>query len=173
MHFLDRDQAQAAAQARAQVGALAGTGTRLILALPPQGEGARALDRRLQALGPHRLDQVVDRRGFERRQRVGIVGGAEHHRRARLERGEMARGLQPVDAGHGDVQQHQVGVVLGHRVQRGMAVAHLGHQFHAVLRGQQRAQALARQRLVIGDHHLHFDSPVPPAPSSGRSSSQT
>ena len=73
------------------------------------GEGAHAFERGRQPLGPHRLDQVIDRRGVERRQRVRIEGGAEHHRRARFERGQVARRFQSVDAGHDDVQQHQVG----------------------------------------------------------------
>ena len=48
--------------------------------------------------GAHRLHQVIDGGGLESRQRVLVVGGAEHHGRARVEGGQVAGGLQSVDA---------------------------------------------------------------------------
>ena len=97
-----------------------------------------------------------------------VVRGAEHHRRARLERGQVARGLEAVDARHRDVQQHHVRMVFGAGVQGGMAIAGLGHHLYPGFRGKQRAQAFARQRLVICDHHPHRScAHVAVLPSSG------
>ncbi len=67
----------------------------------------------------------------------------------------MARGFQSVDTGHGDVQQYHVRLVLGASLQGAHAVLGLGHHFHAGLFGQQCAQALAGQRFVVGNDHLH------------------
>ena len=134
-----------------------------------RGEGARAFQRGGEALGPHRLDEVVDRRGFEGRQRVRVVGGAEHHGRARFERGEVARGLQPVDARHRDVEQHEVGMVLRARMQRFAPIARFGDQFDPGLFGEQVAQAFAREGFVVGDQHSHDR---PPAGSGTRSSAR-
>src|SRR5690606_39359366 len=72
VHVVQRDQPQAAAQARAQV-ATRGRGVRRA-AFTTGGEGAHAFQRRGQALGADRLDQVVDRLGLEGGQRVGVVG---------------------------------------------------------------------------------------------------
>ena len=49
-------------------------------------------------------------------------------------------------------------MVLGAGMQRLGAVAGLCHHFDAGLAGQQRAQALAGKRLVVGDDDLH---PIP------------
>ncbi|MNE88962.1 hypothetical protein D3C80_1863210 [compost metagenome] len=100
------------------------------------GKGAHALEGGGQALGAHRLDQVVDRLGLECRQRMRVVGRAEHHGRAWFECGEVAGGFQSVDARHRDVQQHQVGMVFGAGVQRVLAVGRLGHDLDAALLGQ-------------------------------------
>ena len=57
---------------------------------------------------------------------MGVVGGAEHHRRPRLEGLQVARDLKPVDAGHRDIKQHHVRVVRRAGMQRLVAVASLG-----------------------------------------------
>ncbi len=82
-----------------------------------------------------------------------IVGSAEHHRRPRFEAGQVAGCFQAVQPRHCDVQQDQVRLQLRARVQGLLAVAGLGHHVHAVLCGQQAAQALTRQWFVIGDDY--------------------
>ena len=60
--------------------------------------------------------------------------------------------------------------MLGAGVQRLAAVAGLGHDVDIAQLGQQHAQALAGQRFVVGNDHLHGDrSPH----FSGRLSSQS
>ena len=84
-----------------------------------------------------------------------VVGGAEHHRRARVEGGEVAGGFQAVDAGHRDIQQHHVGGMQRTGVERGGTVAGFRHQLHVGMLGEQCAKTLARQRFVIGDEDFH------------------
>ncbi|MNV43549.1 hypothetical protein D3C71_1352640 [compost metagenome] len=76
----------------------------------------------------------------------------------------MARGFQPVQAGHGDVEQDQVRLQLGAGVQRLFAVLGLGHHLDASLVSEQGAQALACQRFVVGDHHLQDSFLTGPGP---------
>ena len=130
---------------------------------------ARAFERGSQAFGPDRLDEVIDRGRFEGRQRVCVVGGAEHHRGAWFEGGQMPRGFQPVDAGHRDIQQHEVRMVLRAGMQGFAPVAGFGDQFDAGLFGEQVAQAFPRERFVVGNQHSHDR---PPAGSGTRSSAR-
>ncbi len=68
MHFLDRNQPQAAAHPRAQMGTDLARRTGILRAAAVGAAGdehARALQRRRQAFGPDRLHQVIDCRGLE------------------------------------------------------------------------------------------------------------
>lgn len=85
-----------------------------------------------------------------------VVGGAEHHRRRLRALAQQARGFQAVDPGHGDVQQHQVRLLLLAQLQDLLAVLGLAHHLHVQMLAQQQAQALARQWLVIGDQDPHL-----------------
>lgn len=85
-----------------------------------------------------------------------VVGGAEHHRRLRLVLAQQTRGFQAVDAGHGDVQQHQIRMQVVALLQHLLAVFGLADHLDVRMFTQQHAQALARQRLVIGDQHPHL-----------------
>ena len=149
VHLLDRDHPQAAAQASTQLGA---PGAFLLRARSMIG--AYALQCGRQPLRSHRLDQVVQRGSLERGQGVLVIGGAEHHRRRRNQSGQPPRGLQPVQAGHGDIQQHGMRMQRCAGIEHLLAIASLGHHLHPGLVGKQHSQALARQRLVIGDHQL-------------------
>ena len=53
---------------------------------------------------------------------VGVLARGMHHRRVRCHLGDLTRGLDPV-AGNVRVQQHDVGVVLTHRLHRAGRVA--------------------------------------------------
>jgi hypothetical protein len=74
---------------------------------------AHAFERGHQPVAPERLEQVVHRAERERRHRVPIVRGREHHRRP--VRGAL-QGLQPGALGQLHVEQDERGV---ERVQRG------------------------------------------------------
>ena len=98
-----------------------------------------------------------------------VVGGAEHHGGARLEGRQVARGFQAVDAGHRDVQQHEVRMVLRAGMQGFAPVAGFGDQFDAGLFGEQVAQAFPGERFVVGNQDSHDR---PPAGSGTRSSAR-
>ncbi len=68
---------------------------------------------------------------------------------------QMAGYFQSVDARHGDIQQHQVGLGLRADLQGVVAIGSLANHIHPRKLGQQRAQTLACQWLVIGDYYLH------------------
>ncbi len=101
----------------------------------------------------HRLDQVVDCRCLERRQRVLIVGGAEDHRGMLLKPGEMPGSLQAIHHRHGDVQQYHVRADRAGHFHRIAAVAGFAGDHAARHVSEHRHQALARQRLVVDDQH--------------------
>ena len=67
----------------------------------------------------------------------------------------MARRFQPIHAGHGDIQQHQVRAEFGAGLQGGQAILGFGHDLDAGVLAQQRTQAFAGQGFVIGNDHLH------------------
>ncbi len=122
-------------------------------AAPLLQRALRLLQRLLQALGPHRLGQVVDRLELEGRHGMGRMGGDEHHRRRAGALAQAARQLDAVDAGHVDVEQHQVEVGR-EQLRLGVgAVGGLGHHLgpRRVALGQQRAQPRPGQRFVVDD----------------------
>jgi hypothetical protein len=89
-------------------------------------------------------------------------GGGEDHRRRALLVGEVARDLQAVHAGHADVEQDEVRLLVADHGQRLGAVAGLARNLVAREFREQAAQAFARERLVVDDDHPH---PEPSAPS--------
>ena len=163
-HVVDGDQSQGPADPCAQVRAGAGIGACPGLAATTGNEGPHPLQRGGQALGAHRLHQVIDRLGIEGGQGVRIVRRAEHHRGAGLAGRHVARGFESIDARHGDVQQDQVGSPFQAGMHRLAPIHGLSHDLHAGLGREQRAQPLARQRLVVGDQHPHRFSPHRAAP---------
>ena len=66
-------------------------------------------------------------------------------------RGERARDVDPVEAGHGDVEQQHVGLQRFGQADRAIAVAGGADQLRAVGPGEQQLQPLGGERLVVGD----------------------
>ena len=89
-------------------------------------------DSLLQALRLDRLEQVVDGAGFERAQRMLVVGGDEHDGRTQAFR-QLRDQREAVALGHFDVEENQVGCVFV-------------HQFHGI--GHVRSGA---DHLDVGD----------------------
>ena len=73
----------------------------------------------------------------------------------RFERGQVACDLETVDAGHGDVQQHQVRVVRSAGMQRLDPVTGFGNDVHVADVGQQLAQAIAGDGFVVDEDDFH------------------
>jgi hypothetical protein len=77
--------------------------------------GEDAVDRRGQPLGADGLEQVVDRPDLVRVDGPVVVGRDEHDRRRHRHRREHPRQLQAVEAGHADVEEHDLDVgAVGH-----------------------------------------------------------
>ncbi len=66
----------------------------------------------------------------------------------------MAGRLQSIQARHGNVQQHHIRLQLGAGVQGLFAILGLSHYLHAGQFAQQPTQSLARQWLIVGNHHF-------------------
>ena len=131
----------------------------------PAGLGLRAADEgaqpRLELLQRERLDEIVVGAGVEPRHAVvdGVARGEHQHRRPVAGRAQPAADLQPVDAGHGDVEHDGVDDVLDEVVERGAAVA--GRPHVVVVGGERALERLAHGGLVVDDEHLHAGSHSP------------
>jgi hypothetical protein len=64
---------------------------------------------------------------------------------------EASRRLDPVDLRHSQIHQHDVRPQLLDERDRFVAVRRLSHDFHLRPGRQQRAQPLAKERLIVGD----------------------
>ena len=69
------------------------------------------------------------------------------------------RHLQPAQARHLDVEEDQLGGLLSVGLQGGRPVARLSDDLHVAVLGQQCAQALPNQRLVVDDQASDHDRP--------------
>ena len=116
---LDRAAAEALRQLRQQVI------HRIGLVLQPF---AQSLARERHTLGLGRLQQVIDCALLKRVDRELVVRGDEDHVRSARER---LRGLDAVELGHPDVQEHDVGVETAHHRDRLAAVARLADDLQA------------------------------------------
>ena len=68
--------------------------------------------------------------------------------------------LDPVEARHADVHQHDVGSVPLDQRQGLLAVRGAGEELDAVEEPEQHAEALADEALVIGEHDPDRSDPV-------------
>jgi hypothetical protein len=67
-------------------------------------------------------------------------------------------GLQPVDAGHADIEQHDVGPQPVGQLERLAAVGRRTDDLVAADLAEQAAQTLACRRLVVRQQYLHAAS---------------
>ena len=123
-----------------------------------QPAAADALGRELQPCALSGLEHVVANPLLEGVDRVLVVGGDEHDLRQVLvvghrHLGDLAGRVDAGQAGHADVEKHDVRPVLGHQRHRLQPVARFGHdlQLWPGL-SQAGAQLFAHQALVVGDH---------------------
>jgi hypothetical protein len=115
------------------------------------GDGA---DRRQGGVRGRGLHHVAAGAG---RDRVGDAGVVQHgqHQHPCLGRGgdDPAGGLDPVQAGHGEIHHHHLGAEFGREPDGFQPVRRLPHH-HQVLSGAEQAdQALAIERMVVHDQH--------------------
>ncbi len=115
-------------------------------AVPAQQAGAvQAL---LQTLAAHGLEQVIERPGLERADGVLVVGGHDDDHRQRSRRQAMDH-VEAAQAGHLQIEQHQVGLQQGDLGQRFLAARCLARHGDIVEALQFLAQHLAGNRLVV------------------------
>ena len=107
------------------------------------------------------LEQVAGGAGAQRGEELVVVAEARQHDDPRAR--ALAQALQRADAvepRHHEVEQDHVGVGARGGVDRGLAVAGLGDDLDVVLEVEERAQALAHDRVVVGeqdaDHARHL-----------------
>jgi hypothetical protein len=68
---------------------------------------------------------------------------------------ELGQGVHPRHAGHGEVEKEDVGLQLLGEPDRLLAAAGLPDHGEAALRFEERAQALAEDRMVVRDEHTN------------------
>ena len=107
--------------------------------------GFGVLDQEAGGAGAERFDDVlvVIEGGEDEHVHVGEVGVG----------GDLAGGAQPVDAGHPDVHEHDVGVGLSGQFHRSGSVAGFADHDHAGLGVDEYPEAGSDEGFVVGDEH--------------------
>jgi hypothetical protein len=99
------------------------------------------------------LEQKCARAGAQRLVDVfvSVKGGEDDHAWRLVDGGDAACALDPVDARHAHVHQHDVGLELGRALGRLGAVAGLADHLEVRLAGQDHAKPGAHQALIVGE----------------------
>jgi hypothetical protein len=119
--------------------------------------GAHPLERALEPMELDRLHQVVDRGNVEGRHGEIVERGDEHHGRVDRRFGQGPRNVDPIHAGHGNVEQHDVGRHRLGDAQGRLAVIGGADDRRAGTTGEQQLQTLDGERLVVDHHHSQFN----------------
>ena len=88
---------------------------------------------------------------------IDVERGKHEHARSRKRgfRDDLARGGDAVFQGHANIHEHHVGMQFHGAVVRGDAVVGLAHHLHVIVRGNDQAEAVAHQVLVVNDENGH------------------
>ncbi len=109
------------------------------------------LDGQLQAGHVDRLEEVVHRIDLERLDRMLVVGGDEDHAGRLGEREHAARNLEAGQAGHLDVEEHEVRIDTIEGGERLESIAGLCHDFNLAELSELVTQLLPGELLVVDD----------------------
>ena len=112
----------------------------------------------MQTLDANRLNQIIQGLSLEGLQCVFTIGGGEDHHRCVRQLCQAARSFQATNARHANIQQDDIGSLLLLQRQRRLAVRRFTHRGNKLQPGQQVAQALPRQGLIIHHHQFHTGS---------------
>jgi len=116
--------------------------------LQPFGQARpRARHSLVEALTAERLEQVVEGVNLERLQRVLVIRGHEDRQRHGI--AELGNDFEPVQIGHLQVEQNEVGNVAPYCVDRFAAGAATCHNVDVRLVAQHLDKAIARHDLVL------------------------
>src|SRR5690606_16692936 len=113
-----------------------------------------------------RLHQVVDRVGLERPDCVLLVGRDEHEQR-RLDLHHALDHRKPVEAGHLDVEEHEVGLLGLDRADGLAAVGARADDLDVGIGLEPQLQALDGKFLVVDEQGTNGHAWVPTARSPG------
>src|SRR5262249_19649567 len=106
------------------------------------------VERAREALRIDRLQQIVDRVGLERAQRVRVVRGREdNERRSR----QLIEEIESGQAGHLDVEKEDVDAMLVQKGERLLGIGRGACNLHGSGRVQHPAQTLNGEPLVVYD----------------------
>ena len=115
------------------------------------------------------LEQVAGGARAQRREELVVVAEAGQHDHPRAGAPQALERADAVEPRHHEVEQDHVRVGARGGVDGGLAVAGLGDDLDVVLEVEERAQALAHDRVVVGeqdaDHAGTSSRTVVPAPS--------
>ena len=116
-------------------------------------EGAGAVDGPDQPGRIGRLHQIIDRGDFKGGDRELVERGDEHHRRRAVEPRQRASHFDPVEAGHGDVEQDEVRRKLLGLANGLLAIVCGAGEADPLDPADQQRKALGGEGLVIGDEN--------------------
>ena len=117
------------------------------------GRTQQLLDARHHGLQPflvHGFEQIGDGIGFERRQRVFVVGGDEHDER-HLGGVERFDHLESAEARHLDVEEHHLRAMLADGLERLETVARVRLDELEGIGREHLPQPRAGRRFIVGD----------------------
>ena len=110
-----------------------------------------------EVVAVHVLEDVSARPGAHRGEHGVVVleHGHDEDRGGWVAGDDLASRLEPTAARHLQVHQDEVGRELADGTHSGLAVGRLPHDLDPRLGREQRADAFAEQRVVIGDNDAH------------------
>ena len=108
--------------------------------------GGRVLEQEAAGAGAQGLVDVLVEVEGRQDQHPDLARALGHH---------LARGLEPVEVGHADVHEHDVGPQRARRAHRLGAVLGLAHHLDVLLGVEDHAEAGAHEGLVVGEQDAH------------------
>jgi signal transduction histidine kinase len=116
-------------------------------------DSAKELD---DALGRLALEQVAGRAAADRQEEVllGAGGCQDDDLALRRRLAQAGQGLEPVEARHREVEQHELRLQARCELDRLLAVGRLSHDGEIVL-GEQRGERVTRDRVIVDDQDPH------------------
>ena len=111
---------------------------------------SESLETLVKSVGIDRLEEVIHRMNIKCFQCVLVVRGHENHGRNRMH-SDGAKDFEPVDFGHLDIQEHQIGTQFPDSIDRRESVSTFADDDDILFPVQQPAETFSRERLIVHD----------------------